>query len=145
MTKTKHSVFYVTINSNEDMDNNKNKQEWFKKAVEYIFKERILQYIKYHHFAADNHKKEDIKNHIKSLNVKLGYESGSKLHKYHTHAIVNITHDTYLQMDNKNLREFFTKLMGHGIHLDIVGRSNNQKTIEDYVGKDGDTKEFNVI
>lgn len=137
----KKSNFLITINSNEQMDISK--QHWFKQSIKYNFQDNLLNYIDYNTVYSKH--TDPIKNHLKNIDINVGYETGEKFHKYHAHVNLFIEHDTYLKFNHQKLRSFYNNMLGHNIHINVkIQRTNQSEKIKDYVAKNGDVHSFSV-
>jgi hypothetical protein len=140
--KINYSVFHIVINSNRDL--NEEDKTHFMKAGNYLFGKRtnLLRYIEAHRHRNDDN--DDINSHLKKIEVTMGYEKGAKFHKDHLDVTLSITHDSCIKMKNKDLKDFFCKVIGGNIHLDVKACNDNKKYLEQYSSKEGEISSFSL-
>lgn len=136
MKKIKHSTFMLTINTNKtqnDVDMNK-----FISSLKYLLKLPNI-----YGFIRDKTTGKNV-DPSKIINIKMKFASeiGKKDKKVHAHALIDVDHMTMLEVNGKNIREFYKNWIGDNIHLDIKAGGNSTKYWEEYMLKDSDTVEI---
>jgi len=133
--KPKTSIFYITINMQKYL--NDDQTEKFKKTLEHIFKrENIGKYLTNKDGEYDDSKLIDYKS-------KFVVEVGKKYSKTHAHAIIKCAHFMKLQINKKNIENYYNKFLVNGlkfsngqIYTHFNGKPDDKKNWESYMFKD---------
>ena len=121
--KVKTSLFLLTINSNKAvMDKKEPFIKEFKAKIKDIL-ENIPNYIK-----TVNHAVPD-PNMI--INIKTFVEIGKKQHRLHCHCIVEVKHNSLIQLDSQKI----TKDSGYYVNVQFMKSSNDLNKILSYIRK----------
>lgn len=122
------SRFFITINTNK---------------TDKAFADKLLKAYHLWYEYMDNPKAQLLKflsgtpeyEKIKSISVDLVTEVGSIQGRYHIHSIIDIIHETKLQIKLDKLRTFINAATGTNCHVDIKYVRDSKITLQDYIRK----------
>jgi hypothetical protein len=64
-------------------------------------------------------------------------EVGKKFHKVHSHSLINIPHDTILQLDRLSIKKYLEEMLDlKELHINIKYICDNSFTLKKYLEKD---------
>lgn len=132
--KVKHSLFLITINSNQALSGYPEKERRFKAVTRKLVSPSEIRKELRHTFTGEPIPEEDI---IQIRLKSYGYEVGQEKSRSHIHAVVEVEHTSMIKLDQKEMREILKFAFGEGkaLHLDIKATGNMQKQMEDYAMK----------
>lgn len=128
------SMFFITINSNKNIENmDSEEKKKFKVFIEWLYNEKkILDLVK----CIKDKSKEDCKDLIMDYEIEHYFEVSPKSgNKLHDHAIVRLKHNSLLQIDQMVLRELAKEVYNTNMHIEIAGARDNHKIMQDYIKK----------
>jgi hypothetical protein len=128
-SKTKLSRFFITINSNK---------------TDPIFGAKLQKAYSLWYQYLDDPKADLIKfvsgeakdmTKVLGMNVDMVLERGPLQGKYHIHSIVDITHETKVQINLSKLRSFMNLVIGSPCHINIVYVKDVRVSLMQYLQK----------
>jgi hypothetical protein len=132
--KLKSSCFFITVNSNKMLgapDFEEEQAARFRSALEMIFSsERIAKYL-----LDTKHDGDLSPEYVKSINVQLAFEVGSKFGRTHAHVLVSVKHTSNIRFKLPLLRSTMNHIVGSKVHINLKAFSSQVATLEEYLRK----------
>jgi hypothetical protein len=111
--RARSSVWTITINSNSALDTMATStKKKFKKLIEYIFDQRRV-----YDFITDKNSPDDSRKNIISTDIDYTYERGPTNGFLHSHILLRIKHNGFLQLCINDIRALALKIFGKAVHI----------------------------